>query len=264
MGDRQHVRAALASASRQATAAASSDEIPLRAVCAQFATLADGECSGVHALTRGRLASRRKTKGRAFVYLELAAGDDDDDDLYEKVVGEAAGDGGCGSGIGSTLQLVVPVSDGAEAHSQLQLLRLAPLGSVLQAEGEVLRTVPVARGRGGLLSLAVPSPHAVRLLQHRPQPDSVPLASAGAPPPPPPRFHLVRASRIEPRTPAPSEAVRRTECSGCGAGAKHGTVAPRPRPARRGCTQHPELARRAAAAHAAGHGCRRAVLAAAC
>ena len=167
MGDRQHVRAALASASRQATAAASSDEIPLRAVCAQFATLADGECSGVHALTRGRLASRRKTKGRAFVYLELAAGDGDDDDLYEKVVGEAAGDGGCGSGIGSTLQLVVPVSDGAEAHSQLQLLRLAPLGSVLQAEGEVLRTAPVARGRGGLLSLAVPSPHAVRLLAIR-------------------------------------------------------------------------------------------------
>jgi len=90
--------------------------------------------------------------------------------------------------------LAVPIGDlagnlaadlGGE-RAAAQLLRLAPLGSVLRAAGVPMRT-PRVGSRGGVLSL-VAAAQDVQLLRHTPQPDSVPLAPHV--PPPPPRFHL--------------------------------------------------------------------------
>ena len=164
---RQQVRAALLESSGPAAAAApppAADESPLAEVCAAHASLADGEvASGVRVRTRGRLSARRKTKGKGMEGKgEGAAG---------TLFLEITADGHC-------LQLVVlaPLSGGgggdddggddaaAQAAAVREVLRLAPLGTLLHAEGTPGRTAR-SGARRGVLSLFEPK---VTLLQHQP------------------------------------------------------------------------------------------------
>ena len=152
--ERQRIRAALVGT--HPAEAAPTDEQPLDAVCTAHASLADGETADVRVLTQGRLSARRKKAGTLF--LELTAS-------------------------GHCLQLVISVS-GCDDDETTQVLRLAPFGTLLRAEGRPGRTAR-SGDRPGVISLFEP---VVTLLQHSPSTDSVPLTPRV--PPPPARFHL--------------------------------------------------------------------------
>ena len=170
---RQQVRAALLESSGPAAAAApppAADESPLAEVCAAHASLADGEvASGVRVRTRGRLSARRKTKGKGMkgmkgapgnLFLEITA----DGHCLQLVVeltvvvlAPASGGGGGGGGDDG--------DGGAQAAAAVRdVLRLAPLGTLLHAEGTPGRTAR-SGARRGVLSLFEPK---VTLLQHQP------------------------------------------------------------------------------------------------